>query len=218
MEACDLGYDFLCGRPPYVDVNKLALGEFRFLSTAFLVAGRAIEGLACHLACGYDVTIRVHCHRHDILVMHVEERLLVLSLVVDDTDTGCSENNISVGSIFQVATGVETAEAVSPLECQAVIWRFAHRSLDDEIVRDAGLNLTTPNVNAAALITFAHVYFAKFAVIRATKTSVVFFDLSCVFIKVFTVVCLFSDLLRLGRSILVHEVFPLEDGLVLTTG
>ena len=98
MEASDLCENLASRRTPHIDINKLALCERLLLSTTHIVL-RAIEPLSSHLACRYDVLIRVHRHGDNVLVMQVEELLLILINILNDTNTCCCKDNATIGCV-----------------------------------------------------------------------------------------------------------------------
>ena len=94
MEADDFGEDFARGGRPHVYIDKLALPGSLSLSTAPGVRSSLIELLAGHLARGHYVTIRVHGHSDDILVVQIEE--LLHTILLNDADAGRGEDDAAV--------------------------------------------------------------------------------------------------------------------------
>lgn len=153
-------------------------------------------------------------------MMQVEELLLVRNFVVDDTDSSCCEDNISILSVPQISSSVETTEAVGPLERQVVGWCLSHGSLKDMVVRFARIDLAAPHIHATSLVSFVHHDLAEFVVSASSSKTIVIVVivvlLASVLVEVF-LIFVFGDQLRLLGSFCVHEILPLEDCLVLAT-
>lgn len=215
MEASDLSENFASRCTPDVDIDEFALSESLFLTSATRVARRAIELLASHLARGHDVFVGVHRHSDDVLVVQVEELLFILLHVLDYTDTSRGENDVTVGRVSQIAASIETAEPVRPLESQVAIRGLTHDPLELEIVWHTSIDLTTPDIDASALITFVHLNLTEFFAADLIK-AFVFGSCLTIFIKA-CFIFIVSDGCGLGSSLIIHEVLPLEDCFVLAT-
>jgi hypothetical protein len=157
----------------------------------------------------------MHSHGNDVLMMDVGELLCVSVLVVDDTDTGSCENDLTVGVVSQVSTRVETSESMSPLKSQCVLRSFAHCSGHLEAIGDRGLYLTTPDVHTTSLVTFVKLDFTK-AILVSIITEAFF--VCAVFLEVVLLPIIVGKSLRLLSCFLIHEVLPLEDAFVFATG
>ena len=112
---------------------------------------------------------------------------------------------------------------MSPLQSQVVVRGLAHDSLELEVVRCAGLDLAPPYVDAATLVTLVHRGFSELVTTsgasEATIIAIIVREGFTVFFSVEfdSLIVILGYLLRLGSSLGIHEVFPLEDGLVFST-
>ena len=130
----------------------------------------------------------MHGHSDDIFVVKIEEFLLLGLFAVNNTNTSRCEDNTSISRISQVASCVEAAESMSPLEGECIVRGFSHISCEFEIVWYACFNLSTPHVHAASLVTLIHLDFAKILIITACVS--IFVLGASVFIEDFLVVLL----------------------------
>lgn len=112
---------------------------------------------------------------------------------------------------------------MSPLQSQVVVRGLTHDSLELEVVRCAGLDLAPPYVDAATLVTLVHRGFSELVTTggasEATIIAIIVREGFTVFFSVEfdSLIVILGYLLRLGSSLGIHEVFPLEDGLVFST-
>ena len=143
--------------------------------------------------------------------------------ILHDSDTSRREDDAAIGCIPQVSSCVKASEAMSPLQRQVVVRGLSHDSLELEVVGCAGLNLAPPDVDAATLVTLVHRGFGELVTAsgasEATIIAIVLREGFAVFFSVEfdSLIVILGYLLRLGSSCGIHEVFPLEDGLVLST-
>ena len=119
---------------------------------------------------------------------------------------------------------------MGPFEGQVVVGGFAHDTLELEIVGLAGLNLAPPDIHAASLVTCAEVNLRKLVTASCSHTTAITESaiVIVVVIGISSAAKLAVSLVEFGgvrvfRLVLVvllgglgvHEVLPLEDGLVL---
>ena len=160
-------------------------------------------------------------HGNDVLMMQVEELLAGSLYVLHDSNTSCGKDNTAILGVPQVSSRVETTETVGPLEGQVVVWGFAHDRLDPLVgVRRAILDIPSPHVNATSLIAFLKLDLTEF-IITCCRSSKVILSIKVVFAVIlksffvaFSIRLCCIDLGGLLSCLLVHEILPLEDGLV----
>jgi len=96
MESINLRNDFHGSGIPDKNINKFS---FAFSS---------------HLSSSDNLTVRMHSHSNDIILMQVKESLLIIIFVIDNTKSSSCKNYFSLSIVFEIVSSVETTESVSP--------------------------------------------------------------------------------------------------------
>ena len=151
----------------------------------------------------------MYCHCNNVLMMHIEELLLFLLFIIDNTNTGSCEDDLTILIIAQVSSCIETSKSMCPFQCQIVFWCFTHGPGHLEAIRYTCIDLTTPNINTTSLITFFKFCFSEF--FFTLNFSTIIFECFCAFLVGF------SNYLRFLGCFTVHKVFPLENALIFST-